>query len=97
MGNRGIVPPARAAIHGPSQAASGWIAAGRSQQMTIGEAAAVLRDMRRKAPAEEVSLQAKYHDQLAGVSLSARMGDRTLCDVQLRHGIKLAKYVKLRK
>ena len=73
--------------------------------MTIDEAAAMLRDMRRKAPAGEVSLQAilfgiKYHDQLGGVSLndlSARMGSRTLCDVQLRHGIKLAKYVKLRK
>ena len=72
--------------------------------MTIDEAAAILREMRRKAPSGELSLQAilfgiKYHDQLGGVrlnELSAQMGSRTLCDVQLRHGMKLAKYVELR-
>ena len=72
--------------------------------MTIDEATALLRAMRRKAPPGELSLQAilfgiKYHDELGGVNLndlSAQMGSRTLCDVQLRHGIKLAKYVELR-
>lgn len=72
--------------------------------MTVDQAAAILQEMRRKAPEGETSLQAilfgiKYHAQLRDVSLnelSARMGSRTTCNVQLRHGMKLAKYVELR-
>ena len=73
--------------------------------MTIDQATAILREMRRAAPAGEVAIQAilfgiKYHDQLEDVSLnelSERVGvSRDICHVQLRHGIKLAKYVALR-
>ena len=72
--------------------------------MTVDEAADILLVMRRGAPRGEVAIQAilfglKYHAQLRGVRLADianRIGIGPMtCTVEIRHGMKLAKYVRL--
>lgn len=72
--------------------------------MTVDEAADILLAMRRGAPPGEIAIQAilfgiKYHDQLRGVRLpdiSNRVGIGPMtCTVEIRYGMKLAKYVRL--
>ena len=73
--------------------------------MTIDQATAILRRCAGprqlgRSPFKPFLFGIKYHDQLEDVSLnelSERVGvSRDTCHVQLRHGIKLAKYVALR-
>ena len=72
--------------------------------MTVGEAAAVLKRMYRDAPAGEkgpclILFGIKYVDDLARLSLRSVIRESGLhrsADVQIRHGMKLEKYVQIR-
>ena len=72
--------------------------------MTIDEAAKSLREMRDNAAYGEVAIQAiifaiKYYDQIEGLSLaelSSAVGNGPdTCQVELRYGVQLSKYVTL--
>ena len=75
------------------------------QELTIEKAIETLRMMRRTAPDGEVAIQAilfgiEYHDELrhlriADISSGVGVGPNT-CEVEIRHGMKLAKYVDLK-
>ena len=74
--------------------------------MTADEAAEILRRMRRDAmPRREMAIQSilfgiRYHAELRNLSLldiSRRVGvGPQTCSVEIRYGMQLAKYVKLR-
>ena len=72
--------------------------------MSIDEAAKILLEMRENAPDGEIAIQAimfaiKYHDQIEGLrlaELSSAVGNGPdTCQVELRYGVQLSKYVTL--
>ncbi len=74
--------------------------------MTLDEATAILREMRKNAPYGEVGIQAilfgiKYREQLEHMSLAELSrqvgGGPETCKVELEYGMKLAQHVDLRR